>query len=146
MKTPIQFFIAGNPKPAGSKRAFFIKKLKRAIIVDANPNSKDWKIDCKHAAQDNYKGELWDCAISLRLCFVQLRPKSHYRSGKNAAMLKDSAPKRPLGKPDCLKLSRGVEDALTGIIWKDDSLVVDMNLSKRYGEHPGCHVEIKGSE
>lgn len=141
-QTPIEFYVAGNPKPAGSKRGFYIAKIKRVIITDANPNSKDWKIDVKHEVQKNYNGELWDCPIRLSLAFYQLRPKSHYRSGKNSHLLKDDAPKYPTGKPDVLKLARGVEDAITGIVWVDDSQIVVENLSKHYSDKPGVLVKI----
>lgn len=143
MRAPLSFFIAGNPKPAGSKRGFYIPSLKRVVITDANPNSRDWKTDVKHEAQRNYSGELLEFPINLRLTFTQLRPKSHYRTGANAHLLRDSAPKRPTSKPDVLKLARGVEDALTGIVWKDDAQIVDEYLSKRFGTQPGCHVEIQ---
>lgn len=139
---PITFFVAGIPKPAGSKRGFYIPKLKRVIITDANPNSKDWKTDVKHAAQEVYSGPLLGCAIYLKLTFYMLRPKSHYRSGKNATTVKDGAPIYPAGKPDVLKLARGVEDALTQIIWKDDAQIVSEKLLKRYGEMPGVQIEI----
>lgn len=146
MKPPISFFVAGDPKPAGSKRGFFNKFTKHVVITDANPNSKDWKTDVKYQAAQHYSGDLWDCPIYLKLTFFRLRPAGHYRSGKNAHLLKDSAPKRPTPKPDVLKLARGVEDALTGVIWVDDSLIVDESLHKNYGDKPGVLVEIKECE
>ena len=146
MRPPLQFFCAGIPKPAGSKRGFYMKQLNRVVIVDANPNRRDWKTDVKHEAQRNYSGELWDCPISVRFTFYIVRPKGHYRTGKNAHMLRDSAPYRPTTKPDALKLARGVEDALTGIIWKDDALIVDEVLHKKFGDQPGCLIEIKEAE
>jgi Holliday junction resolvase RusA-like endonuclease len=146
MRPSLSFFVAGVPKPAGSKRGFYMKNIKRVVIVDANPNSKDWKTDVKHEGQRQYSGPLWDCPIKVRFTFYIVRPKAHYRTGKNAALLRDSAPKRPTSKPDELKLARGVEDALTGIIWNDDALIVDESLHKEFGERPGCQVEIKEAE
>lgn len=146
MIQPISFFISGVAKPAGSKRGFFIPKLKRVVITDANPNSRDWKTDVKHAAIEHYQGPLLDCPIKLRLTFHVMRPKSHYRSGKNAALLKDGAPKFPTSKPDVLKLARGVEDALTSVIWKDDAQIVDEHLWKKYSDRPGVLVEISEAD
>jgi Holliday junction resolvase RusA-like endonuclease len=146
MRPPLTFFCAGKPQPAGSKRGFFIAKIKRVVIVDANKNAGDWKTDVKYEAQSNYSGDLWDGPICLRLTFFVIRPNGHYRSGKNAHLLRDSAPRRPTGKPDLLKLARGVEDALTGIIWKDDAQICEEYLRKEYGSHPGCRIEIKECE
>jgi crossover junction endodeoxyribonuclease RusA len=142
MFEPISFFVSGVAKPAGSKRGFFIPKINRVVIVDANPNSKDWKTDVKHAASEHYKGPLIETPIILKLTFFIVRPKGHFRTGKNSNILRDSAPAFPTSKPDVLKLARGVEDALTGIIYKDDSLIVTEHLYKRYCEQPGVQIEI----
>lgn len=139
----ISFFVSGTPKPAGSKRAFFIKKLGRAIVTDANPQAKDWKTDVKHEAQRHYNLPLLDGPLAVSFEFHLLRPKSHYRTGKNAHLLREGAPKYPASKPDALKLSRGVEDALTGIIWKDDAQIVTEQLTKRYGDKPGVKIIIE---
>ena len=92
MKEPITFAVSGKPQPAGSKRAFVIKKAGqytgRAIVVDANVKSRDWKIDVQHAARDAFSGQPWECPIILRLDFLVTRPASNYRSGKNSLLLK----------------------------------------------------------
>jgi len=145
VKEAITFSVSGKPQPAGSKRAFVLRggaNAGRAIITDANPKSKDWKVDIKHEAQRAYTGEPWDGPVELTLRFFVERPKSHYRSGMNADKLKDSAPAFPTSKPDVLKLARGVEDAITAIIWKDDAQIVTEKLTKRYGR-PGVEIEIK---
>ena len=140
----ISFFVAGLPKPAGSKRGFYIPKLKRVIITDANPNSKDWKFDVKHAAQEAYIGVPLTVPLAVEFTFFMPRPKGHFRTGRNADVLRPSAPAFPCGKPDVLKLARGVEDAMTAIIYQDDSQIVSERLFKRYAEGtPGVQVEIK---
>ncbi len=138
MSLSISFFVPGIPKPAGSKRAFVIKG--RAIITEANPKAKDWKADVRAAC--TYEGAPLNVPLSMYLTFTMPRPKSHYGSGRNAEVLKPSAPVHPTSKPDCTKLTRGTEDALTSIIWKDDSQIVIQRIVKRYGDTPGCLVEI----
>lgn len=137
MRERIQFFVSGKPQPAGSKRAFVLKRggayTGRAIVTDANPNSKDWKTDVRREAERALTGEPWDCPIRLTLQFFILRPKSHYRTGANADKMKEGAPKLPTSKPDATKLCRGVEDALTGMAWVDDAQIVTQLVSKRYG-------------
>ena len=144
MKTPITFFVAGIAKPAGSKRGFYIPSIKRVVITDANPNSKDWKLDVKAAASEAMPDgqPLWECPIAVKFTFFIVRPKGHFRTGANAHLLRDSAPPLPKSKPDVLKLARGVEDAITGIIWKDDSQIVSERLFKRYADKPGVSIEI----
>ena len=73
------------------------------------------------------------------MVFTFVRPKSHYRTGRNAHLLRDDAPTRPATIPDLSKLARSTEDALkdAGVI-RDDSLIVEYRrLAKVYaGEDP----------
>lgn len=46
-------------------------------------------------------------------------------------------------KPDADNYLKGVKDALKGIIWKDDSQVVDAFVRKRYSARPRIEVKIK---
>jgi Holliday junction resolvase RusA-like endonuclease len=154
MRPTLSFFVEGIAKPAGSKRGFAIKKggafTGRVAIVDDNKNSRDWKHDVKRAALDAMSapggdGELglWKGPLRLTLYFHFPRPKAHYRTGKHAHELRAGAPDRPTVKPDVTKLIRGVEDALTGIVWHDDAQIVIQLASKSYRDvRPGVQIEV----
>ena len=58
--------------------------------------------------------------VRLSLLFFFARPAGHYGTGRNARKLKPSAPKVCATKADLSKLERGVEDALSKIIYVDD--------------------------
>lgn len=74
--------------------------------------------------------------------FFRKRPDSHFRKGKFSGLLRDDAPARPTGKPDVLKLSRAVEDALTGAVYKDDSQIISETLTKEFGSENCVCVEV----
>lgn len=150
----IAFEVLGEAKPAGSKRAFVpLGKDKQPYrranggvvvnVVDDNSKVKEWKGEVRRAARDAYRGELLRGAVRLTLRFVRVRPKGHCGTGRNAAVVKTSAPAWPITKPDCLKLTRGVEDALTGVVWVDDAQVVEHCLVKVWGEPARCEVIIE---
>ena len=153
MFEPIRFRVFGKPQPGGSKSSFVPTNKKtgqpfrgaagRIIVntVDSNPNVKDWKKEVRACAAAAYRGAPRADALTLKICFYVERPKSHYGSGKNSEKLKDSAPLFPATKPDCTKLTRGTEDALIGVIYVDDSQVVNQHIYKRYG-NPGAEIEI----
>jgi Holliday junction resolvase RusA-like endonuclease len=137
--------VIGLARPAGSKRAFVPTNKKTGqpfrrpnggvvvSVVDDNPKSKDWKTDIKAQIYREWNGrELLDGPLWLRLVFYLPRPQSHFGSGKNAGTLRATAPTFPATKPDVLKLARGVEDALTNIVWKDDSRIVKEILEKEF--------------
>jgi Holliday junction resolvase RusA-like endonuclease len=102
-------------------------------IVNDNPRLSDWRRQVASAAREAYGGALLTDALCLTLSFEQPRPRFHYGSGKNASKLKQSAALYPTGRPDTVKLARAVEDALTGVLWRDDSQIVEHHLKKRYG-------------
>ena len=127
---PLRLTILGKPEPAGSKRAFVING--KAVVTDANKKSKPWQQEVKAVAVE-HATELAEGPLRLDVTFFLQRPKGHYGSGRNGHLLKASAPEYPMVKPDATKLLRGVEDALTGIVWKDDAQIVTQNVCKRYG-------------
>lgn len=135
MKSVCAFFVTGTPAPAGSKTAFIPKGWTRAIITDACKRTKPWQQEIKHAALDNYRGIVITEPLHVEFVFLVTRPKAHYGTGKNSETLKGGAPQHPSSKPDVLKLARAVEDALTGIVWKDDCQIVSEKISKRYCEN-----------
>jgi Holliday junction resolvase RusA-like endonuclease len=105
----------------------------RTIIVDANKKAAPWKQEVAQTARSQYDGPLIEAPILLSCYFQFMRPKSHYRTGKNAHLLRDSAPVYHLQKPDVTKLVRGVEDALTGVIYRDDCLIGKQINEKGWG-------------
>ena len=49
----------------------------------------------------------------------------------------------PTTKPDMSNYLKLVEDALNGIIWRDDSQIVDSLVRKRYGLTPGYEIIVR---
>lgn len=137
----ISIVVYGEAQPAGSKTAFRHPHTKQVIVKDANDGAKDWKDSVRQAAGQQYQGEILTGPVVLEVIFYRQRNKGHYGTGRNAGILKDSAPAYPITKPDTTKLLRGTEDALTGIVYRDDSQVVHQVASKRFGNP--VRVEIK---
>lgn len=119
-----------------------MKHLQRVVITDACKKSKPWKQVVAGCAQKEFGKPLWDCPIYLNLVFCLPRPQSHFGSGKNSSRLRDGAKRRPTVKPDVLKLARAVEDALTGILYVDDALIVQERLEKIYESPAGVRIML----
>lgn len=142
---PIEITVHGKAEPGGSKKGFPTKRRNGSLgvsIVDANPNAKSWKRLVANAARKQYWGPQLESALSVTFTFYRPRPKGHYGTGRNAGIVKDSAPDYPTTKPDVLKLARVAEDALTGVVYRDDAQIVDEFLRKRYGEPARVEISI----
>ena len=143
----IEFFVPGEAKTAGSKRAFKHKTTGKVIVTHDNPKTKTWMDSVKWFAMKQLGSMcLITGPVSLSLVFYRERPKGHFGTGGNTGTVKESAPELPGTKPDSLKLGRAVEDALTGIIYKDDSQVCHHDIRKVYccgDEKPGVKISIK---
>jgi Holliday junction resolvase RusA-like endonuclease len=142
----IAFTVIGEAKSAGSKRAFRHPHTGRIVTTEAVKGSGEWKnrvadagVDARSAAglDDLLTGPLW-----VEFIFVRARPASHFGTGRNRGVLKPSAPVFPSTRPDALKLGRAVEDALTGVLWRDDAQIVNEYLFKRYGSTVGCEIRV----
>ncbi len=134
--------VYGTPAPAGSKRALPLggKFGGRPIVVDANARAKPWKnLIAQQGGIEMRSRSLYRGPLHVNFTFWVRRPKSHYNS---KGELKTSAQKWPTKKPDCLKLARAVEDALSGIVYADDAQIVTEFLVKRYGEPERVEIEI----
>lgn len=125
--------VRGLPAPQGSKR-----HVGRGVMIESSKHVEPWRQDVRAAA------EAWiaarpglypiDGPLSVDMVFSMPRPKGHYGTGRNAHLLKASAPSYPQGMPDLSKLVRSTEDALTSAgLWKDDARVVEYGrLAKVY--------------
>lgn len=140
----------GLPGPQGSK-----KHVGNGVMVESSAKVKPWRQDVKHAALD-VTGAFPDWTVltgplAVAMTFTFARIKSHYRTGRYAHLLKDTAPLQPTVYPDLSKIVRSTEDALTGVIWKDDAQVVQyVRLGKWYAgvdapdvlAVPGCVIRV----
>lgn len=142
-----QVTVFGNPEPAGSKRGFYRAGL-GVRVVDANPKSREWKNLVAQEAGKIAAGLLVG-PLLLHATFYRPRPASHFGSGRNAQVIKSSAPAYPMTRPDATKLLRAVEDALSGVWYRDDAQIVRQFVAKEWGQPARVVVrveQIKGAD
>ena len=139
----LDVFVPGIPVAKGSTHAF--KHPTTGAIITQQTNAKKqkpWAACIALAVKQKWEGGLARGAVILSMLFIFPRPKKHYGTGRNADKLKASAPHTKTSRPDLDKLIRCVYDALTGVVWKDDSQVVESWERKVYGDEPGVQIRI----
>jgi Holliday junction resolvase RusA-like endonuclease len=133
----IRFTVLGTPAPKGSSRAMLIGGRARLIASSSASNERaqnSWAAAVRVAAIDTigpreapvFIGQ----PIRIAIVFRMRRPAGHFN--KKTGALKPSAPRYPATKPDGDKLDRTTWDALTGIVFDDDSRLVAWSGVKVY--------------
>jgi crossover junction endodeoxyribonuclease RusA len=152
--------VTGLPAPQGSKTARSIchqdalpcahchhRHIVNINQQEASKRVKPWRKLVRAAAVEaaGYDWMTITRPVVLWVVFSMPRPKSHYRSGKFAHLLRDDAPAYPAGGGnDTDKLERAVMDAITDAkVWADDALVVSLLGEKVYAGdgHPRALAE-----
>ena len=124
-----------NLPPVPQKQTRFYVQKGRCFGVDPSKQDKEqiqWQIR-PYAPTHPYEG-----AVQLDITFFMQMPKAPALKTKqmiNGTIL-------PIKRPDLDNLSYLVVNAMKGIIYEDDSQIVDLNLHKRYGEVPKTIVKV----
>jgi len=123
-----------RPEPQGSTKAFMHKG--RPMITSANDKMKPYRHDVTQMALEAMSRlglqrpiAAFDVPVSMVLEFYFRRPKSVKRADMTV-------------KPDLDKLLRSTLDSLAGIVYVDDSQVVEVSARKHYGVPERVEVSI----
>lgn len=124
----IEFEVLAHVEPQGSKNAWVLPSegsKGRAIMYDQNAKKlKPYRQEVARTAMVHVGLRPWagkQVPVRLRLDFFFLKPASI----KNRPY--------PSVAPDCDKCCRSTIDALSGILFSDDSQVVQLIATKNYG-------------
>jgi Holliday junction resolvase RusA-like endonuclease len=138
----ISFTIPGRPQHQGSRtRGHWGGSFDDNR--DLNPWRKDAIACALEARPPDLAGAVFLGPVEVRARFVFPRLKGHYGSGKNARVLKESAPVWVITKPDTDHCQRALGDVLTfaGIV-RDDNQIVRWVAEKVYGDLPCVEAHI----
>jgi hypothetical protein len=134
----------GLPVGQGSK-----VKLSHGAMVDSNAKRlRPWRSLVRAAAAEAmaemYAGDVElplfgrGVPVHVGMVFTFARPASHFGTGRNAEVLKASAPAEHIGPPDIDKAERSILDAFTDAgVWHDDRQVTRVTEAARV--YPGGH-------
>jgi len=147
MEGQIQFFVNGEPKGQPRARAFAMKRGNKVLVRMYDPSTAEgWKTAIAAAAKAHCPFPAWTGPVALSTTFIFPRPKSHFRTGRLAGILRPDAPKYHTGKPDRDNLEKAVMDALKMLgFYRDDSQVCDGDgpVRKIYGDRCGAQIVIR---
>lgn len=132
----ISFTVYGEPVAQGRPRATTVKGYVRMYDPAKSRNYKDY---VRLAAAEHAPDRLIESAIGLKLFVYRPIPKSWSKKKQEQAERGEIV---PTTKPDADNYLKAIKDALNGIIWRDDSQIVDVQVSKRYSVRPRIEIEV----
>ncbi|MEM2944428.1 MAG: RusA family crossover junction endodeoxyribonuclease [Methanomassiliicoccales archaeon] len=138
----IEFFVCGDPKPQGSTRSYYLKKIDKVVTIHGNKDTRRWQLRIASEAQHANERRNFsfyspdpNLGYEVEAEFIFQRPKSLPK--------KISLNTR---RPDVDKLVRTVLDGLAKVLIPDDSQVVAIRTLKRYAvenESPGVRITVR---
>lgn len=142
MSCEIKFTVPGLPIAQPRQRSRVAKMGGKLISQNYTPTKAPinaFKAAVQLAASQAFSGELLTGPVFLQLSFRLDRKKC------NTKKRGDNPPLYGNKKPDLDNLMKGVCDSLNGIVWRDDSQVVEVYMVKTIAagcESPGVDVNI----
>ncbi len=146
MADRIEFAVLGRPQPQGSMKGFVLKgkdgAKPRAILTSDNSKMKPYRqqvgwaaLDARAKAGYNALFAEKQIAVSVEFKFYFEKPPSISKKRVHIAV-----------KPDIDKLCRSTIDAMTGIMFADDSQIIQLSASKYYGLPERAEIAVTNLE
>lgn len=136
----VRFEIAGDA--VAQARPRFAVHGGHAVAFDKK-ESREYKAYVKMLAVKAMGGQppIAESGVSVELVVIKRVPKTFSKRKRLEAV--EGGAIRPLTKPDVDNVAKAILDAFKGVVWMDDSQVVDLSISKWYGESPCTRVAVK---
>lgn len=113
-------------------KAFMPKNARFPVVTSDNPRLKAWrKLVRDEALIAMGWQEPWARNVAIRVECVFFLPRA--KSNKCMDAVK---------KPDLSKLLRAAEDSMTGVVYVDDSQIIEAHIFKAYG-NPRAEIRVE---
>ena len=134
----ITFEVDGDP--VGKQRARH-RRVGNFIQTYTPEKTRSYEKQIKDAAKQAMGiTEPLETPISLYLYIRAPIPKSTTKKALQGIL--DGLIK-PIKKPDASNVLKSVEDAMNGVVYKDDSQIVNLHVTKVYDKNPGVSICVK---
>ena len=140
---PIRIVVPGPPKAQGRQRHRIVEKRDGSrFVANYMPTQTAQTQSTIRAFAAVVMGNRppIDGTVELRMVAYMPIPAS-WSKKKQAAAIADQI--RPTGRPDFDNISKAVADSVVGICLRDDAILTDVAIWKRYGVSPRLVLELR---
>jgi Holliday junction resolvase RusA-like endonuclease len=139
----IRITVPGVPRALERNRHRIVTtRDKRQFVANYLPSqsAKEQSTIRWYASQAMNGRSAIECPLELRFAAYLPIPASWSKKKQTAALADEL---RPGNKPDLSNLVKNCEDAMNMICYRDDSLITDCALFKRYSSSPRIVIELR---
>lgn len=137
MSSAITFTVPGAPQGKGRPKVVKIGGFTR-MATPAKTVAYEGLV--AHAAQAAMAGRpMLDGPVSCAIAIDAPVPASWSQKKQRAALAGEVM---PTTKPDADNVVKAIFDGCNGVLWRDDVLVVDLRVRKRYAATPAVRVQV----
>lgn len=138
MSFMVTFTVDATPVPKG--RARYVRRGNH-ISTYTPEKTRTYEALIKDAAtQAMGVSEPLNTPVSLYLYIRVPIPASTTKKRLEAIA---SGDEKPIKKPDASNILKSVEDGMNGIVYKDDSQIINIHVTKVYSTEPGVDICVK---
>lgn len=137
------FVVPSLPVAQPRQRHRIVSSKEKSFVQNYTPKNdpvNTYKKDVRIALLSSYSGPVLDCAVGIFITAYFPRPKSLCWETKPMPHLRKKT------KPDNDNIEKSTWDALSGLLYRDDSLISDNGLKKRICagvEQPSVQIRIE---
>ena len=129
-----------DANPVGKQRARYVKRG-NFVQTYTPEKTRTYETLIRDAAIEAMgSAEPLETPVSLYLYIRVPIPKSHSKKKVEACL---NGLDQPIKKPDASNILKSVEDGMNGIVYKDDSQIVNLHVTKVYSTLAGVDVCVK---
>lgn len=137
----VRFFVPGKPQGKGRPRAVARGKFVRMYTPEKTASYESTVALAASEAMGDRPPMEGPLAVVMR---IALPVPASWSNRKKAHAIDCIV--LPITKPDADNVIKAVFDAINGVVWRDDTQVVDLRMIKRYGERPGVLMQVEPVE
>lgn len=138
MTLTIQFHVPGEPVAKGRPR---FARRGNFVSTYTPTKTKDYEAKVRGLAMEAMQGRSpLDTPILAVIKICMPVPVSYSKARRQACL---DTRELPTKKPDWDNVAKAITDSLNGIVYVDDSQIVSVYITKRYGTEAGVDVTIR---
>lgn len=115
-------------------------RMRRGVRLYDPAKVRNYKSELALRARKKYPVEPLDGQLSVKVKFYRRNQKG---VSKKRLKLREEGKIRSTKKPDASNYLKSFEDALNGVLWKDDAMIVHEEIDKYYSEFPRIEFEVE---